>query len=237
MRVTRQRSPECPDTVRQHVRSRPGLALRALVRHFDRFLRRVYGIHEFSDSAECLLRIAVSRSNRAVRLGDGTAVACGELIGELHLWNEHVPPLPETGPDLSWALMFRHRLRNSLTELARYVDTDPRLRSVRAFRGEGVLGSQQERERLAQMARTWGFDVPLCREYSWAHAWTNFWRNVYTWALLWAFNCGSTRRDALRGLRRAEFWISRRALARYREGGGTKRTGRGLRGNPFAPAN
>jgi hypothetical protein len=192
----------------------PSGRLRRIVRRLDALLRQVCEIREFSHAEWCLLRIAIGSSDRDFTFADGTCIRRGEPIGELHLWNEHVPPLPERGPDLGWALQFRHRLRRSLHELSVYVERDPAYRSIRAFRGEGVLGSRHEVKRLAAMARAWGFDVPRAERQGWRRMAGDFWRNLYAFALLWAFNPGGTKGHALRELRRDEFWITREALTR-----------------------
>ncbi len=193
----------------------PAGLCRRIVCRLDGILRRWCNIEEFSRAEDGLLRIAIGRSQRGFTFADGTRIERREAIGELHLWNEHVPPLPEHGPDLGWALMFRHRLKRSLRELAAHVERDTRFRSIRAFRGEGVLGSRQHVERLAAMARDWGFEVPIVERRGWASTIGDFWRNLYALGLLWAFNPGSTKRHALRGLRRDEFWITREALIEH----------------------
>jgi hypothetical protein len=44
----------------------PGL--RALLRSVDRLLRRVYGVFEWSDRSDCLLRVRLARSPRSLEL-------------------------------------------------------------------------------------------------------------------------------------------------------------------------
>ena len=72
-------------------------------------LRSLYGIRQFTDDPHCVLRIGISPARMPVIMSDGTRVRAGEPIGELHLWNEHIPRYSEHGPDLGWAADMRRR--------------------------------------------------------------------------------------------------------------------------------
>ena len=76
--------------------------MRALMRRIDAWMLRVLGIFEFSDDPECVLRLQITRAPHTLCL-NGRVVNAGEPVLELHLWNEHIPPLPPSGPDLAWA--------------------------------------------------------------------------------------------------------------------------------------
>ena len=78
----------------------------------DALLRHLYQIREFTDDPNCLLRLAIKQAGTPLRLSDGTRIMPGDPIGELHLWNDHVPPfsvrqadarLGETGARLDGA--------------------------------------------------------------------------------------------------------------------------------------
>ncbi len=92
--------------------------------------------HDNRSPGSCIFRIAVKRAACDVELADGTHVARNEPVGELPCWTDRMPPVPHTGPDLAWTLDARRRLRESLTELAQFVEREPGLRAVRAFHGE-----------------------------------------------------------------------------------------------------
>ena len=191
------------------------LPLRPLVRRLDAYLRRTYHVFEFSHSRDCLFRLALGQSEEEVILSDGTIVRRGELVGELHLWNEHIPPLGDRRSDLAWAITFRRQLGQSLREVAAYIRTDPRFERVQAFRGEEAFGSRYAPVRLARMAERWGFD--LVRRDGAARWWRrsgDFWENLYATWLIWAYNPASLHESRTWQFRRDQLWISRETLCR-----------------------
>lgn len=184
--------------------------MRAAVKGLDFLLRRCYGIHEFSRHPDCVARLALARSPRELTLSDGTRIARGEIVGDLHLWNERVPPMPSGGPDLAWGLGFQRKLSRSLAELAAYVEVDPRYKGVRAFR---AVGSFMAGGALAALARRLGFEV--VRDERPPSPWrrfAEFWENAFNLALVWAYNAPSLRTRHLPGLKRVQLWIPRRTL-------------------------
>lgn len=191
----------------------PARLARAVIRHFDAFLRRVMGIYEFSDRPDCLFRLGRRRSPEAWSLADGTHVNKGDLIGELHFWNEHIPPMSPNGPDLAWARRFWHQLHTSLDLLAEHVHTDPRWEGVEVFGGVLLAAGQYEPETMAAVAARIGAEVrPLPTPQGWWPRFARFWENGYTRALIWTYNPGSLR--GRRGDRRYVILISRRSLLR-----------------------
>jgi len=184
--------------------------VRRFVCTLDSLLRRAYRIQEFSRSEDCILRLALGRSKEDVILPDGTRITKGEPIGELHLWNEHIPPMPAKGPDFGWGLMFYRRLIRSLRELAVYVEHEPKFKAVRAFRGEIAFDPQAHR-RPALFARL-GFDFMRPAHPSPLRRFGDFWENLYAWSLIWTFNPGSLRSKRFWRLERCQLWISRQAL-------------------------
>ncbi len=190
-------------------------ALGWLVRGLDVLLRRYYHIREFSRHDECLLRLAIGISDRDLTLSDGTRVVQGQPIGELHLWNDHIPPIPENGPDLAWALAFRRRLARSFKELAAYVESDPQYQHIKAFRGEISFGGPYGLVRMTQVVEHWGFDLVDRNSSGWLwQRLADFGANLYAWGLIRAFNPTSLEGEGLRELRRDQLWISRATLTR-----------------------
>src|ERR1700759_1585764 len=57
----------------------------------DGILRSYYGIYEFTDDPDCVLRVGLGQARAPVLLSDGTDLQLGELVGTLHFWNEHLP--------------------------------------------------------------------------------------------------------------------------------------------------
>lgn len=203
----------------------------------DSLLRRCYGIREFSRDPDCLLRLAVTRSRRDLTLADGTTIRRGEPVGDLHLWNERIPPMPPGGPDLAWGLRFQRRLKRSLEELVAYLASEPGLEALRAFRAVGSFMSRPTQLAgansaggtaarpgnpatvlagpLMSLAERMGFEIVdddgapgFWRRFA------EFWENAFNLALVWAYNRPSLRSRTLPGLRRVQLWVSREGLVR-----------------------
>lgn len=186
---------------------------RAAIRAIDHILRIVKGVHEFTDDELCLLRIGKAKSDRHIILSDGTEILDGEAIGELHLWNEHVPPMPEDGTYLIWAKRFYSGLLRSTRLLARYTASQPEWAHIRAWRGESsFMPKGIHAEQLFARA---GFDiVQQDSALRIAQRFVDFWDNLYWWMLAWTFNPASLERKKLPELERWQIWIS---SARLRE--------------------
>ncbi len=186
---------------------------RSVIGLFDLFLRRLLGIYEFTPEEGCIFRLALRKSHKGLTLSDGTKVLKGETIGELHLWNEHVPPMPKDGPDLAWGLQFHRLMRRSLVELARYIESAPEWKGVRAFRGETGVDAHDGLEQATEAIGRLGFDLlPLGRSISRLKPFLEFWENIYLWGLIWTFNPASLKSKRLLDIQRCQIWISRQGL-------------------------
>jgi len=179
--------------------------MRGLIRRFDGFLRKAYGVYEFCDDPECLLRIRVIPAPHLLTLEAGQ-VAAGAAVIELHLWNEHIPPIPRAGPTLAWAIQFQRLIIASFRRLAAQMAHDPRLADVEAVIGVTVLISPGGDSGGEKLFRRLGFAVgpyhsPLGR-------FGEFWENFYSWGIMWAYNAVSLRQRRLLGLHRCEVWMS-----------------------------
>ncbi len=187
--------------------------IRGLIFRFDDFLRRLYDIHEFTWEEDCIFRLARKESKSDLTLSDGTKVRKGEAIGELHLWNERVPPMGAEGPNLRWGLEFYRLTWSSLVHLAEYVEREPQWKEIQTFGGETAFNAQEGLERIAKFMGRGGLDLePLGRAKSPIKPFFEFWENIYNWALIWAYNPTSLRSKKLIRLQRARIWISRRTL-------------------------
>lgn len=107
--------------------------LRKVVCGADRILRRVLGIREFSQDPDCILRVAKVRWPRPVSLRDGTRLRAGDWVGDLHLWNEHIPSILGPAKSLATGARFRTEVRKSLSSLAVFIAIEPEMRDVTAF--------------------------------------------------------------------------------------------------------
>jgi hypothetical protein len=180
------------------------------VRGLDALVRRLCHVHEFAPDEACILKVALGRSTRELTLSDGTRIEKGEVVGELHLWNEHIPPMDEEGASFAWALKTYRLWSASLKKLVMYLQDEPEFDNIRAFRGETAF-FQGDLEGSALFERL-GFDLVRADRNSKLRRFGEFWENLYTWWLIWTFNPGSLRRKDFLRMERAQLWISRRAL-------------------------
>jgi len=112
--------------------------MKRLIRGFDCFLRWALGVFEFCRAPDCLLRVRRMSLTHPVTLA-GETFGAGTPAIELHLWNEHLPPLPAEGPTLAWAVQTQRRLKQSFRALAAQMPRDPRLADARLIGGVTVL--------------------------------------------------------------------------------------------------
>jgi YkoP domain len=130
----------------------------SLVGSLDAVLRAYYGVYEYTDDPDCLLRIGMSLAREPVTLGDGTSIEVGDRIGALHFWNEHLPRFSDMGPELHWAAEMRRRVSLSLCALAAYVEKEPQWRGVDAFMGYAAFSSRIGVVQLYRVTRRMGFE-------------------------------------------------------------------------------
>lgn len=186
--------------------------LRAMVLSLERLLRRLGGVQEFTQDEECILRIALTACKKDLELSDGTQVRVGDNICELHLWNEHIPPMPLEGPDLRWGVRFYRLAVKSLRSLAACIVADEP-QDIVALGGQMAFLEKDDSPVLASVVAQLGFDiVNLTAQAGRWGRFAHFWENIFSWALMWTFNPGSLRGKRLLRLQRYRLWMSRRTL-------------------------
>jgi hypothetical protein len=164
---------------------------------YDRLYRWLYGLDQPTSIVGPVLRLAVRRSRRTVRLADGGVVHRGDLIGVLHLNNERVVLLRESHERReSTGLEFRRQFFASLAELARLTDPGYPLAGIRAFTATTIFHHGLRRAGFA-VARGDASGSALV--------------GAYQRALLGALNPSGRRSGVMRG-RAQHLWISRGAL-------------------------
>jgi hypothetical protein len=196
----------------------------ALVRGFDVYLRRYYGVYEFTADPACVLRVHIEHAQSAVMLSDGTCVGTGEPVGVLHLWNEHLPRFPSGKPDLHWAKTMRNCLRASFAALASHVADEPAWRDVQALRCAAAFSGVLRAGQMRRVAGAFGFEVvsPEISALRRAHA---LGEDFLLWGFARAFNPATLQQQHFFRPRR-DLWISREVLLRQhrrtqcRKGGG-----------------
>lgn len=186
------------------------------VRSIDAILVRIYGVRTFTDDPECILRINSEPQvlEHPLTLPDGTYLATGTTVIEIHFWNEHLPVIEGAGADLLWGRRFGRRLSHSLTLLLRYAVSDPSLAGFAAV--HGVLGFIQEGEVdfFRRLAARFGFLLEL-QSSAGLRFWRGaFWAGLYSWWLMWTFNPGTLRSKRFRDVALSDLWITRDAMLR-----------------------
>lgn len=195
------------------------LDLGRAVRGVESLLRLRNGIAEFTEDEECLFRVSCGRAGRAVLLSDGTAIAEGEPVMELHFWNEHLPLMPSAGPSAGWAIRLKRRMRASLIAVAAYLEHEHEFDGVKALHGAPPFGSRLGAVQMARTAHRFGFDViEAGASCEWRQRLHLVFDSLLLWGLAYAFNPGGLKTKGL--LRhRHQLWISRRKLlSRYGSG-------------------
>jgi hypothetical protein len=186
----------------------PERGLRWSIRWIDWLLRRIAGIVEFCDNPDAVFRLAIGQADRVLRLSDGNTLQPGDAVAELHLWNEHLFPVPVHRPNLRWAVTMRRQATQSLRQLAALLLTDRRFDDVKALRFQPASIGGRRRATLNRILARYGFEAnaEAQPQRSWLHRYgDNFW----LWMMAWTFNPDRSGEDWRFDRRREEFWISR----------------------------
>ena len=192
--------------------------LRRAISGVDGYLSSCCGVKPYSGDERCLLRYAAIPSPGAYRLSDGTAVRPGDGVIDLHLWNEHIPPVPKAGPDLAWARLLARRMDHSLALLAAAAATHPELRGAKAVRARtNFVGWGRPSESLSRLIGRFGFEDVDEGAASLPARVHDALENVLIGALTWTHNPEALRRDKLIRQRRP-VWMSTDLLRRRHSG-------------------
>ena len=149
----------------------------------------------------------------------------GQKVGDLHLWNEHLPQMSPDGASLAWAHQVMQQARKSLAMLAQVVEQDPRFDGIEAFRARSNVTPRGGVRQLQRFADRMHFEL---REppgnSSIVKRLHDLGENLLVWALIRTYNPGGLRGAKL-VRHRSEFWISRKMLLlRYGENPGCRST-------------
>jgi hypothetical protein len=190
------------------------LDLSRAVRSVDSLLRQRQGIQEFTDDESCIFRISREPAMRALKLSDGTELREGDPILQLHLWNEHLPAMPASGPNTAWATLMKRRMHGSLAAVAQHIASHPELDDIKAVHGAPPFASRIGAAQMVRTGERFGFDVidpDAARE--WRDRIHLVFDSMLLWGLAYAFNPAVLKSKGL--LRpRYQLWISRRKLLR-----------------------
>ena len=190
--------------------------IRTLIIRLDKHISHRLEIQSFSADFRCLFRAALARAPRALHQPHGTPAAQESRIIELHLWNEHIPPLPASGPNLAWGRELCARLDLSMTLLADAVRSDPHYRGVVACRARtNFAGPGCPTESITRLIERCGFHDVEEGSPTVGMRIHDACENLLIAALVWAHNPHALCRRKFRRVRRP-VWISREdLLTRY----------------------
>ena len=182
----------------------------------DSRLRRRYGVFDYLDSPDCILRMRVGRVGRRIVLSDGVRLEPADRIAELHFRNEHFPAMHQGGATIAWARRVAQRMDLSLRELCRYLESRSELDDVAAIRAVMPLRNFDQAPQFERIASRFGF-APSPEPDTVTGQLLGFGQNLVGLTLVMASNPQAAHLDLL--LRRAApVYISRCALEkRYRE--------------------
>jgi hypothetical protein len=142
---------------------------------------------------------------RKLHVSEGE-IRAGETILELHLWNEHIPPMPAGASNIAAAVKLRRALASSTRELASQMNSDPRLQGVQAVGGVTPLFSPGDGSGMEKVFVRLGFAVTPYRNPKGRAA--ECWEEVYAWMIMRAYYRGNQQSRPLHRIRRTDFWMS-----------------------------
>jgi hypothetical protein len=196
----------------QSPHSHPWLA--ELIFALDSRLRRGHAILEYSAHPSCIFRLEIGHADRQLSLRDGTQLRLGQRIGQLHFWNEHIPPMPQNGPTIRWARSMQKSIAISLRELAQFLCSRSDLRDVAVICGDVPSGTKAQSRQVAHIMAYYGFEtrsddghLPVGERLH------RLGQNILISLIVFAHNAAALRVDTLNRVR-VPIYLSRRTLDR-----------------------
>jgi hypothetical protein len=167
-------------------------------------LRKSLRVYEFTDDPNCILRIQIASAPHTVMI-ENQAITKGDPVLGIHVWNEHMPKLPEQGASIEWAIRVRRMAIHSFGEVARELQKGGKYAPIHAVFGESTIFSFSEHTGGLRMMQSLGFTMlPYDRP---SGKFGEFWANMFSWWLMWAFNDVSLHSRHFRNLDRTEAWM------------------------------
>lgn len=198
-------------------------ALANLVFAFDRVLRRLQGIFEYSQSSHCIFRAQFGCARHTYAVSGSPQR--GDRIITLHFWNEQVPVFPQRGATIGWALDMCRAMKASLRELARYLNSYRELDDISAIRLEITVGTFEQTDQLRRIIAAHGFVALPAGHVAWHDRVRWYIENTYVTLLVLAQNPSAIRHNTLRRHRVEAFLLRDVLEQRY----GMRSRGRALR--------
>jgi hypothetical protein len=188
-----------------------GALLEYAVFGLDRWLRRRNGVYEYSSNPSCIFRINRAEAEVTLMLSDGSPIRAGDPVINLHLWNEHILPMPIGGATVAWARHMRQAIDTSLCELGYWLAGQPDLDDIRALRADMGIGTVEQSQQLMRIAARYGFESAARRAET--GSLRHFGENILMYLLVLAANPVAIRSDIL-WRDRALVYLARSALER-----------------------
>lgn len=178
----------------------------------DARLRHRHHVLEYSSHPSCIFRLDIAPSARARALCDGTVAPVGARIVRLHFWNEHIPPIPQSGATIGWAREMQQAIALSLRELARYLSSRRDLSDVCMVSADVPCGTEAQSAQVARIMAYFGFEtISENQQLTSSQRVHRFAENFLISLIVFVQNSNSLRPDSL-SRSRVPIYISRRAL-------------------------
>jgi hypothetical protein len=183
---------------------------RWFVRNLDAVLRRAYGIYDFNDSPDCILRVEHLRhAQKHVELSDGRVINVGDPICIFHLWSERIPSMGPAGPDLEWAIQMRRGFMRSLNLLQAFISNHQEYAEAKALFAYALF-PVETLENIRQIFHRMGFDTFYVFAETPGQRFGLWWQRFYGRWLLWTFQPASLRaKDSQGHWAHLELWLPR----------------------------
>jgi len=164
------------------------------------------------------VRVSRLRAPRRIRLSDGVIVERGDVVLDIHFWNER---LPGASGSLAFGGRFGRRLARSFLRLARAMEHDSRIADAVAVRGRLAFAEARSREEMTRFGAWFGFESVDAARPSLGLVLHDLFEDLWLVMLTWAFNPSTLRGRSFRR-RREDLWISRPRMIEHYLGKGRR---------------
>jgi hypothetical protein len=171
-------------------------------------MRSGQGLIEYSTGPDCILRVSQFGATEMVSLPDSAVIRPGDIVLDIHFWNER---LPHASSGLAFGGRFGRLLWRSFAELARAMQTDPRLSDAVAVRGRLAFAGARNEDEMRRFGAWFGFVAAPKTRIPFGQRIHDVFEDIWLLLLTWTFNPGALRGRSVRR-RREDLWISKERL-------------------------
>ena len=181
--------------------------LRSIIRRFDDWLSHVEDVEPFTDDSQCIMRIQIGQIHHGIAFSDQMIRSDSRALF-IHFWNERMPVIPDTGPDLAYGLKFQRLIVYSMKLIAKHIQSNPSLDDIQVVGGITTFISREQADGGRALFQHLGFMIfPYHRTLG---AFGEFWENFYGWWLMWTYNPVSAQYRKMLEMQHTEFWMTRK---------------------------